>query len=101
MANETENAIDIADPFARRLIAKYVDRRKADIDSLRAALIDKRFDDIRLSGHNMSGSGSAYGLDRISEIGAGLEDAASNGDSMEVSRLLDDLDRFIRGLRLP
>lgn len=100
MANETEHPIDIADPFARRLIAQYLDRRRADIDALRAALSEDRFDEIRVSGHNMSGSGSAYGLDRVSAIGAGLEDAARNGDSTEIERLLEDLDRFVRGLRL-
>lgn len=100
MAKETETPIDVADPFARRLISQYVTRRKADIASLRRALEEHRFDDIRVTGHNMSGSGSAYGLDRVSEIGAGLEVAAGKGDSAEITRLIDDLHRFVRDLRL-
>jgi HPt (histidine-containing phosphotransfer) domain-containing protein len=75
-------------------------RRKADIESLRTALDDDRLDEIKITGHNMSGSGSAYGLDRVSEIGAGLEAAAGRGDRAAITRLIDDLHGYVSDLRL-
>lgn len=100
MASETETPIDIADPFARRLIVQYVDRRKADLELLRVALADGRFRDIQIAGHNMSGSGSAYGLDRVSQIGAGLESASKARSAAKITRLIDDLESFVQSIRV-
>ena len=100
MADDTENPIDVKDPFARRLILQYVKRRKAELDTLRSALAAGRFRDIQITGHNMSGSGSAYGLDRISEIGARMEAAAKAGQGTEVERLISKLDSYVHTIRL-
>lgn len=100
MNYDTDKLIDIKDPFARRLILQYVDRRKADTDYLRSALVNGYFDSIQVTGHNLSGSGSAYGLGRVSELGAGLEKAAKARNTAEISRLIDELDNFVNGLRL-
>lgn len=100
MTDEEELSIDVSDPFARRLIFQYVMRRKADIDLLRSALADGRFSEIQVAGHNLSGSGGAYGLQRVSEIGTALEDAAKVRHTPQVTRLIDELDRYVHALRL-
>lgn len=100
MASDTENPIDIADPFARRLITQYLERRKADVARLRAALESDDFDLIRVTGHNMSGSGGAYGLDKVSEFGKTLEEAAIAADGQRISELIDRLDHFLATVRL-
>lgn len=100
MTNDTEKPIEVKDPFARRLILQYVARRRDETHSLRAALTKGHFDKIRVTGHNLSGSGSAYGLERVSELGAGLESAAKQRNSAEIARLIDELDRFVNSLRL-
>lgn len=93
-------AIEIADPFARRLIGKYLDHRKDDIDKLKRALAASDFETIRVTGHNLYGSGAAYGLDEISWLGASFEKAADEKDGPRVERLIGELADFLRKLRV-
>ncbi len=92
--------IEITDPFARRLIGKYLDNRKDDIGKLTQALADSNFDAIRVTGHNLYGSGAAYGLDHISWIGASIEKAADAKDISGVEQAIDELKLFLQRLRV-
>ena len=100
MVNNGDNAIDIADPFARRLISQYLKRRQADLKLLRTALADGNYEHIRIAGHNMSGSGGAYGLEKVSDLGAALEEAAAAADDKRIDDLIDQLDGFLSTVRL-
>jgi HPt (histidine-containing phosphotransfer) domain-containing protein len=92
--------IEITDPFARRLIGKYLDNRKDDIGKLTQALSDSDFDTIRVTGHNLYGSGAAYGLDHISWIGASIERAADAKDIPGIENSISELETFLRGLKV-
>ena len=81
-------------------MVRYLDNRREDVDSLRVALARRDFDRIRDKGHNLYGSGSAYGLDRISELGAALEKSAGKHDAEELDRLIQSLEAFIRNVRV-
>jgi HPt (histidine-containing phosphotransfer) domain-containing protein len=95
MLKKEDNRVVVNDPFARRLMDRYLDKRRADIPALRSALAAGDFDSIRDKGHNLFGSGSAYGLDRISEIGAALEKTAKKRDGVKIAQLIDTLDTFV------
>ena len=88
--------IKIVDPFAKRLLAGYLRNREADIQALRSALASGDFQCISTMGHNMYGSGGAYGLMRISEIGADLQSAAERHEVTQISKLIDSLEAFVR-----
>ena len=88
--------IEIADPFARKLVGQYLQNREGDIGKLQDALRRDDFEAIRITGHNLYGSGSAYGLDEVSRIGANLEQAAEQRDSTGVARLVEELAEFLR-----
>jgi signal transduction histidine kinase/DNA-binding NarL/FixJ family response regulator len=79
------------------LVPQYLDMRRSDVAAMAAALRAGDYDAIRIIGHNMKGSGTAYGFDAITKIGASLEAAAkkeSNGlIGTEISALGDYLDR--------
>lgn len=92
--------IEIADPFARRLIGKYLDNRRDDIDKLTRALADADFETIRITGHNLYGSGSAYGLDDISWLGASIEKAANEKNGAKIEGLISELSYFLKKLRV-
>ncbi len=95
-----DNTVVVEDPFARRLMVRYLTHRKDDVATLRTALAGEDFESIEKAGHNMFGSGSAYGLERISELGADLESHARNGNVPAISDLIDALDAFIRDVRI-
>jgi HPt (histidine-containing phosphotransfer) domain-containing protein len=100
MVREENNRVVINDPFAKRLMVRYLSRRAEDVRDLRSALVAKDFESIRKKGHNMFGSGSAYGLDRVSELGAALEKSAGNENSDAVAELIDSLDAFVGNVRV-
>ncbi|MGI9272941.1 MAG: Hpt domain-containing protein [Woeseiaceae bacterium] len=100
MTSKTGKPIDIVDPFARRLVGKYLARRLIDVDNLLQAVRDSDFETVRITGHNLYGSGAAYGLHDISSIGANLENAAEDADAQQIERLIDDLKLFLDDLRV-
>lgn len=93
--------VDIADPFARKLMTRYLSHRQEDIRNLRESLASDDYEAVRLAGHNMHGSGSAYGLDWISQLGEALETAAVDHNEAEVSRLITQLESYVRALHIP
>lgn len=92
--------IEIADPFARKLVGRYIENRESDIGKLQGALCHEDYETIRVTGHNLYGSGSAYGLDEVSHIGANLEKAADGRDAAGVTRLIDELANYLRDLEV-
>lgn len=92
--------INIEDPFARSLIESYLKRRAKDVEELRLHLEEDEFGSIRIKGHNLYGSGSAYGLDWISAIGKSMEDAAENKDTQAVADSIDALESYLGKIRV-
>ena len=87
--------INIADPFARGLLTRYLERRKTDIEQLRSALAEKNYAAIERTGHNLFGSGAAYGLEAISTLGADLERAAQESNDEAIACLVEGLEKFV------
>jgi len=99
MVNEEETAIPIADPFARRLMAQYLERRERDLKSLSSSLAEADFEAIALTAHKLYGSGAAYGLEEVTRLGGDLENAARSRESSEIAALLEELRRFLQRLK--
>lgn len=95
MNQDSNSPIEVADPFARRLLSQYLQRRKSDLTRLRTALAEQDFASIQLTGHNLYGSGAAYGLEQISALGAKLEQAARTHQTEQISALVDEMERFV------
>jgi len=100
VTGKKDKPIEITDPFARKLIDKYLGHRKDDIEKLTRALADSDFETIRITGHNLYGSGSAYGLDDISWLGASIEKAADAKDEEQLERLIGEMTDFLLKLRV-
>lgn len=100
MAPGSGNRVDTADPFAKRLLAHYLGRREADLEFFRAALLKDDFDSIRIRGHNLYGSGGAYGFTRITELGEQIELAATNKNHADIEALIALLETYLRELKI-
>ena len=92
--------IEIVDPFARQLVGRYLENRKVDIKKLTVALSKSDFETIRTTGHNLYGSGAAYGIDDISFIGASIENAADSADADRIKRLIGELSDLLKHLKV-
>jgi len=80
------------------ILPGYLERRRADVAGITAALEQADYASIRTIGHNLKGSGAGYGLDRLTEIGAALEDAAAAGDADRVRARHGELAEFLKRL---
>ncbi len=79
----------------RQIVVDYLDRCRASLLALQSALAKTEFDSTRVLGHRMKGSGGGYGIPRLTEIGAGIEQAAKNQDSGELQRQIAALGDFL------
>ena len=92
---EVEYRITPTDETGRRLLCRYLERRRTELDDLRRALAAEDFQLIARIGHNLRGSGSAYELVRISQIGGRLEEAAGKLGAPALTGIIADLERFL------
>ena len=82
------------------LIPGYLANRRNDVDAIAVALDKADYDSVRILGHNMKGTGAGYGFDRLTAIGASLEQAAGRNMSEQIRVLAADLVRYLDRLRV-
>src|SRR4029450_2297339 len=63
------------------LVPGFLENRRRDVEAIAAALAHADYENVRILGHNMKGSGAGYGLNRITEIGASLGQAAGGREA--------------------
>jgi HPt (histidine-containing phosphotransfer) domain-containing protein len=80
-AHEPEPALDA-------LRTQYLENRVQELGVLAEALRRSDFPALRQAGHNLKGTGAAYGFAKLTEFGNALESAAKAEDGPEVELLL-------------
>lgn len=90
-----------ADPLLQPLIPDYLHHRRQDLQRIAAALERGDFAMLRKVGHDMRGSGGAYGLPPISDAGGRIEDAALVQDAGRVLAAAEELRVFLENVILP
>ncbi|MEO9135433.1 MAG: PAS domain S-box protein, partial [Casimicrobiaceae bacterium] len=80
------------------LVPRFLRNRRRDVDAIAAALEQADYESVRVLGHNMKGSGAGYGFNRITEIGASLEQAAKRHAPEEIRAGAAELVRYLDGL---
>lgn len=83
--------IEVPDGVERALLVAYLERRREDLAKLRQALHEGDMRGARLIGHRLYGSGSAYGLPRVSVLGHEIERAAQARDGRNLEAAIDRL----------
>jgi HPt (histidine-containing phosphotransfer) domain-containing protein len=66
------------------LIPRFMDRRRADTDTIETLVSEGDFETIQSMGHSIKGSGGGYGFDPITEFGSEIELAAKEADGPAV-----------------
>jgi PAS domain S-box-containing protein len=82
------------------IVPAYLERQRAGVRTLLDALESGDHEAIKAMGHKMKGSGSGYGLDRITEIGAAIEDTAERRDLARVREWALTLEDFLSRARI-
>ena len=87
---------------ARRLAERtpaYLENCRHNVVLMRAALDLADFGAVSLLGHNLRGSGGGFGLQVISDIGAGLERAADQADTGASRRWVEELSSYLEQIK--
>jgi HPt (histidine-containing phosphotransfer) domain-containing protein len=92
---QNPEAEDAEDFPLNDLLPQYFALCRRDLERLRAASESRQFGEIRVLGHNLKGSGGAYGFPELSRIGANIELAAKSGDDSTVRVGIDQLAAFL------
>lgn len=77
------------------LLPQYFALCRRDLEHMRKALLDGKLDDIRIVGHNLKGSGGAYGFPELSQMGLAIEAAAKTDDQQSIERQIEELADFL------
>jgi len=89
-----------ADEIVKPLIPGYLANRQKDLGRIRDALAAGDFQTLRIIGHDLKGSGGAYGIPPLSELGGRLEKAALAADAAQVTQLRAELEAFLAAVTL-
>lgn len=68
---------------------RYLERRKADIDTLRTAVQAKNFEEFKRIGHQLKGNAASFGYADLEKIAIQLEVVGEREDIPEALRQLD------------
>ncbi len=88
------------DPDLLELIPGYLEHRREDIDKLRILLRKRKYRDIERCGHSMKGSGSGYGFEDITAIGAFIEEAGHSESLSRIEEGIDKLENYMENLEI-
>ena len=94
-AGETRTAHRLA-----QRIPAYLENCRENLIVLREALDRADFEAVTILGHNLRGSGGGFGFQAITELGAGLEQAASDADLDEARKLLSELSSYLDSVEI-
>jgi|TARA_Y100000294_G_scaffold85796_1_gene80329 HPt (histidine-containing phosphotransfer) domain-containing protein len=82
------------------LVPDYLENRDKDIKSISESLEKGDFENVRIIGHSMKGSGGGYGFDRISEIGKTIEDSAKEKNLNEIKKGVEQLSHYLQNVEV-
>jgi len=78
----------------------YLDRKRQEIPGIRKMAREADYGSLRRMGHDLKGSGGAYGLPQLSAFGSRIENAAVAGDPEKLLAAICELEGFFRSVRL-
>jgi CheY-like chemotaxis protein len=76
-------------------VPAYLQNCRQNVITMLDALDRFEFEAVTLLGHDMRGSGGAYGFQTITDIGAGLEQAAESADTDASRRWVGELSNYL------
>ena len=88
------------DEDLEELIPGFLTNRGTDVDSLREALVAGDVAKIQSTGHSLKGVGGGYGFDKLSEIGADLENAAKQQNLDEIQLLIEAMANYLERIEV-
>ncbi len=81
--------------YLEAILPNFLIRRRGDIEVMREARERGDYEALRVFGHRMKGTGGAYGLDAITDLGESLEQAAREENGAALQGILNYLEDYL------
>ena len=88
------------DPDLADIINDYIKALKLDCRNLVQAYKKKDFKTMYGIGHDLKGSGSGYGLDRVTELGQEICELAKNNETAALAENVKQFIDFVKNVRI-
>jgi HPt (histidine-containing phosphotransfer) domain-containing protein len=82
------------------LVPVFMNNRKKEVETLRAALAALDFEQLRQLGHRMKGVGNSYGFSKVSELGKSIEDGARSEDRAALDAIIVDYADYLERVKV-
>lgn len=86
------------DPEIKHFIPGYLANRENDCIKITALLGQDNFEQVRILGHRLQGSGKMYGFELLSDLGGQIETAAIKNDRAKIMRLVTELSEYLKAV---
>jgi CheY-like chemotaxis protein len=86
------------DAYLRDLVPGFLEHKREDAGTIRAAIDRADYETISQIGHKMKGEGGSYGFDAVTEMGATLERAALDKDLDTARHTLDAITEYLESV---
>jgi PAS domain S-box-containing protein len=84
-----------ADPKIADLVPGFLQNRRQDVIAMALALDREDFESVASLGHGMKGAGGSWGFQKITDIGAALEQAAGSADRDASRKWVSELSSYL------
>ena len=78
----------------KNLIPTFLDSQKAGIDSIKVALTNRDFEEIKRISHKLKGTSHMYGFENVSQLFSGIELADAHKDMSTIDKILGQLEEY-------
>ena len=82
------------------MIPDFLEHRRENIRSILDALEAGDYEGVEQIGHDMEGTGGAFGFKGMAQIGRSLKEAALESEAGEVRRLAEELASYLERIRI-
>lgn len=90
----------VIDSDLEDLIPGFIEKRQQDIATVIAAAAAGDFATIQDIGHNLKGIGGGYGFDRVTKLGAAIEQAGKQKEGDKVRELAQVMKTYIENVEI-
>lgn len=88
------------DSDLEELIPGFLENREKDVELLNTALAAGDFGTLQSIGHSLKGVGGGYGFDRMSELGAEIENAGKASDAAAAEENIRALKDYLSNIEV-
>ena len=104
MTNSNDNAQDEivvrVDPVIRDIVGDFLQHRRENVTSILGALDAADYEAVEHIGHDIEGTGGAFGFSGMARIGRSLRQAAGESSPSDVKRLAAELASYLERLKI-